>query len=112
MVEKGGILYKKSCIMDSLRFAQVTGFCNISGFLATCIPVFSHVVEHWSTLAYIIDSWIHSDVACHTGYETCFRHSHSHARTIIQTYSQLDRAKALIKFIIDSELRFGPKDVK
>ena len=103
MVEEGGILYNKSCIMDGQRFAKAAGFHDISGLPATHIHVFSPVVECWSPLAYSIASWIHSDAAPYAGYETCFRHSHSHARIIIQTYPELDRAKPLIKSIRDSE---------
>ena len=99
-VGKGDILYNLSCIMDSQRFDQPAGFRDIS---ATCIHVFSPVVECWSSLAYSIASCIHSDVARHEGYETCFRQSHSHARIIIQTYPELERDKPLIKSIIDSE---------
>jgi hypothetical protein len=56
---------------------------------------------HWLITA----SWINSDVAHYAGYETCFRHSHA----IIQTNCQLDGAKPLIKFIINSEYRFREK---
>jgi hypothetical protein len=99
MVKKGGILYNKSCIMNSQSFAKAAGFCDISGLLATHIHVFSCVVERWSPLAYSIASWIHSDVAHHAGYKTCFRQSHSHARAMNQTNSQHDRSNPCDKFI-------------
>jgi hypothetical protein len=79
MVEKQGILYNCSWLMDGQRFAQTAGFRDISGLLATGIHVFSPVVDHWSPLAYSIANWVHMDIAKHTGFETCFRHSHNHA---------------------------------
>ena len=114
MVEKHGILYNHSRIMDGQRFAQTAGFTDLSGLLASGIHVFSPVIDRWSPLAYSIAKWIHTHVAKHAGFETCFRHSHNHA-FILQglslfevigkdcTFCQMLRARFL-------EVSMGPRD--
>ena len=50
------------------------------------INVLTPVIERWSPLAYSIGDFIHTEVAKHKGFETCFRTSHSFVH-ILKGYS-------------------------
>ena len=114
MVEKQGILYNRSRLMDGQRFAQTAGFGDISGLLATGIHVFSPVIDRWSPLAYSIANWIHTDIAKHAGFETCLRHSHNHV-FILQGLSLFETIGKDCVFCQQLRARFlevsmGPRD--
>ena len=77
-IEKSGILYAKSRILDTQRFKLAAGLElneNIDQFNLKCmVPV----LDRFSALSYSIGSYIHRTLSKHGGYETSYRHSLNH----------------------------------
>ena len=85
-VKKDGILYHKSRILDGQRFLKAGGFEGMDILRSQGINVLTPVIDRWSPLAYAIGAFIHTDIAKHKGYESCFRVSHSFVH-ILKGYS-------------------------
>ena len=85
-VKKFDILFSKSRALEGQRFARAGGLDDISIIREQGINIHCPVIERWSPLAYAIGDYIHTRVAKHAGFETCFRHSHSYVH-ILQGYS-------------------------
>ena len=74
-LEKDGVLYSKSRILEGQRFI-LSGDLKDSGILADQgIIIHTPVIERFSPLAYCIGQWVHDKLAKHSGYETCHRTS-------------------------------------
>jgi hypothetical protein len=76
-IKKGDILFNKSRILDGRRFIQTAGFENSEILRDQGINSMAPIIDRWSPLAYSIGDHIHTRVAKHAGFETCFRHSHA-----------------------------------
>ena len=76
-IEKNGILYSKSRILDCQRF-QIAGgleYQNVLGKGQFGINVVTPVLDRHSPLSYSISHYIHRKISRHGGYETCLRDS-------------------------------------
>ena len=69
-VEKNGILYHKSRILEGQRFGQAGGLEGADILQSYGINVLTPVIDRYSPLAYSIGDHIHTDVAKHAGYES------------------------------------------
>ena len=85
-VKSHGILFSKSRALDGQRFTCAGGLDDISVLKDHSINIHCPVIDRWSPLAYAIGDHIHTNIAKHAGFETCYRHSHSYVH-IIQGYS-------------------------
>ena len=76
-IERNGILFLKSRILDGQRFQIAGGFENINSFgleqfgLNMAVPV----LDRNSPLSYSIGDYVHRILSKHGGYETCLRQS-------------------------------------
>ena len=77
-VEKNGILFSKSRILDGYRFQIAGGLEPKENLFQFGIKMFTPVLERYSPLSYSIADYIHRIRANHRGYETCFRESLCH----------------------------------
>ena len=80
-VNKGGILFSKTRILDGQR-VQLAGGLEDSELLSNLkdlnLNFESPVLDRFSPLSYSIATYIHEKLATHRGYETCFRCSLDH----------------------------------
>ena len=70
-VEKNGILFCRSRILDGQRFISTGGFKQDS--LGMELQVRTPMLDRYSPIAYSIASYVHNHVGKHAGYETCYR---------------------------------------
>ena len=76
-VEKNGVLFSKSRILDSQRF-QIAGGLEDMDILDQGhfgINVVTPILDRYSPLSYSIADYIHRKISKHGGYETCLRDS-------------------------------------
>ena len=85
-IKSHGILFSKSRALDGQRFTCTGGLDDASLLKDHSINIHCPVIDRWSPLAYAIGDHIHTNIAKHAGFETCYRHSHSYVH-IIQGYS-------------------------
>ena len=77
-VERSGILFSRSRILDGQRF-QVAGGLEEQDILTDFnIKLLTPLLDRYSPLSYSIGDHIHNEVAKHGGYETCYRESLNH----------------------------------
>ena len=74
-VEKSGVLFAKSRILDSQRFQAAGGMEKFDTVAEYGIKLLTPVLDRYSPLSYSIGDYIHRKVAKHAGYENCFRES-------------------------------------
>ena len=74
-VEKDGVLYSKSRIMEGQRFTQSGGLEQSNILADQGINIHTPVIERFSPLAYSIAYWVHDILCKHAGYETAHRTS-------------------------------------
>ena len=72
-VEKDGILFCKSRIMDGQRFIITGGFTEENLGNEIQLNLMTPMLDRYSPIAYSIASFIHNQVGKHAGYETCYR---------------------------------------
>ena len=77
-IEKDGILFAKSRILDSQRFQAAGGLEELDSIAEFGIKLMTPVLDRYSPLAYSIGDYIHRKVAKHAGYENSFRESLNH----------------------------------
>ena len=81
-VEKDGILFSRSRILEGQRFVLTGGFESSSLGLEVGLNVNTPLIDRYSPIAYSIASFIHQQVANHAGIETCIRMSLSFCHII------------------------------
>ena len=86
-VEKDGILFSKSRIMDGQRFQVASGLEDLEFMESLYSPRFglsfmNPVLDRYSPVAYAIARHIHQKVIPHRGYEMCYRASLDHVYII------------------------------
>ena len=81
-IRKDGILFHRSRILEGQRFVQAGGFEGLDVLTSQGINVLCPLIDRWSPLAYAIADYVHTFVAKHHGYETCFRASHDFVHVI------------------------------
>ena len=72
-VEKQGILYCKSRIMDGQRFISAGGFDVNSLGMEVQLDMMTPMLDRYSPIAYSIANFIHHEVGKHAGFETSYR---------------------------------------
>ena len=72
-MEKNGILFCKSRIMDCQRFITTAGFNEDNLGSEVQLNMMTPMLDRHSPIAYSIASFIHNQVGKHAGYETCYR---------------------------------------
>ena len=72
-VEKQGILYCKSRIMDGQRFISAGGFDVKSLGMKVQLDMMTPMLDRYSPIAYSIANFIHHEVGKHAGFETSYR---------------------------------------
>ena len=77
-IEKDGILFAKSRILDSQRFQAAGGLEELDSIAEFGIKLMTPVLDRYSPLAYSIGDYIHRKVAKHAGYENSFREGLNH----------------------------------
>ena len=85
-VEKEGILFNRSRILDGQRLIQAAEFSADSLGTEIGLNLLTPVIERYSPIALSIAQYIHHEVAWHAGFETCFRQSMEYC-FIIQGHS-------------------------
>ena len=81
-VEKNGILYCRSRIMDGQRFVSAGGFEKDSLGLEVQLNMMTPLLDRYSPIAYSIANFVHHELGKHAGYETCFRISLGYCHVI------------------------------
>ena len=81
-VEKDGILYSRSRIMDGHRFIVAAGLHKNSIGKEVQLNLFTPVLDRHSPISYSVALFVHSELANHAGFETCFRFSLSYCHII------------------------------
>ena len=81
-VERDGILYSRSRIMDGHRFIMAAGFNKISLGKEVQLDLLTPVLDRHSPISYSVALFVHSELANHAGFETCFRFSLSYCHII------------------------------
>ena len=71
-VEKDGILFSRSRIMDGQRFVMTGGFDKDSLGLEVSLNLSTPVLDRFSLISYSIANFVHHEVGQHASYETCF----------------------------------------
>ena len=72
-VERNGILFCRSRIMDGQRFI-ITGGFNANGLGSEVqLDMMTPMLDRYSPIAYSIATFVHNQVGKHAGYETCYR---------------------------------------
>ena len=74
-VEKDGILYCKSRIMDGQRFLVSGDFDQKALGLDINLNLWTPLIDRYSPIAYSIALYIHIEICKHAGFETCYRTS-------------------------------------
>ena len=77
-IEKNGILFAKSRILDSQRFQAAGGLEDLDTVAEFGMKLLTPVLDRHSPLSYSIGDYIHRKVANHAGYENCLRESLNH----------------------------------
>ena len=79
-IEKNGLLYSKSRILDIQRFQLAGGLedKDILGKGHFGLSVVTPVLDRFSPLSYSIGDYVHRKISKHGGYETCLRDSLNH----------------------------------
>ena len=79
-IEKNGLLYSKSRILDIQRFKLAGGLedKDIIGKGHFGLSVVTPVLDRYSPLSYSIGDYVHRIISKHGGYETCLRDSLNH----------------------------------
>ena len=72
-IEKNGILFCKSRIMDGQRFITTGGLNEVNLGSEVQLSLMTPMLDRHSPIAYSIASFIHNQVGKHAGYETCYR---------------------------------------
>ena len=72
-VEKKGILFSRSRILDGQRFLMAGGFKADSLGLEVQLNLMTPMLDRHSPISLSIALYIHQDLGLHAGYETCFR---------------------------------------
>ena len=72
-IEKDGILFSRSRIMDGQRFVMTGGFDKDSLGLEVSLNLMTPVLDRFSPISYSVASFVHQEIGQHAGYETCFR---------------------------------------
>ena len=72
-VEKKGILFSRSRILDGQRFIMAGGFKHDSLGSEVQLNLMTPVLDRHSPIALSIALYIHQDLGQHAGYETCYR---------------------------------------
>jgi hypothetical protein len=72
-VEKDGILFSRSRILDGQRFVMAGGFSRDSLGLEVSLNLMTPVLDRHSPISYSVASYIHHIVGKHAGYETTYR---------------------------------------
>ena len=81
-VEKDGILFSRSRIMDGHRFIVAAGFPKASIGKEVQLDLLTPVLDRHSPISYSVALFVHSELANHAGFETCFRFSLSYCHII------------------------------
>ena len=81
-VEKNGILYCRSRIMDGQRFVSAGGFERNSLGLEVQLNMMTPLLDRYSPIAYSVANYVHHELGKHAGYETCFRISLGYCHVI------------------------------
>ena len=81
-VEKDGILYSRSRIMDGHRFIIAAGFNKTSLGKEVQLDLLTPVLDRHSPISFSMALFVHSELANHAGFETCFRFSLSYCHII------------------------------
>ena len=81
-IERDGILYSRSRIMDGHRFIMAAGFNKTSLGKEVQLNLLTPVLDRHSPISYSVALFIHSELANHAGFETCFRFSLSYCHII------------------------------
>ena len=76
-VKREDVLYHKARIMEGQRFVQAGDLEGTDILRSQGINILTPLIDRWSPLAYSIGHHVHTEVAKHSGYETCFRTSHA-----------------------------------
>ena len=76
-VKRDGILFFKGRISEGQRFLQTGGFEDLDVLRSQGINIWCPILDRWSPLSYAVGDHIHSSVAKHYGFETCYRTSHN-----------------------------------
>ena len=74
-INRNGILYSKTRILDNQRFQEVGGLEDMQILDNFALKVFTPVLDRYSPLSYAIADYVHRSISKHKGYETCFRES-------------------------------------
>ena len=72
-VEKHGILYCRSRIMDGQRFISAGGFDKKGLGMEVQLDMMTPMLDRHSPIAYSIANFVHHEVGKHAGYETSYR---------------------------------------
>ena len=81
-VERDGVLYSRSRIMDGHRFIMAAGFNKTSLGKEVQLDLMTPVLDRHSPISYSVALFVHSELANHGGFETCFRFSLSYCHII------------------------------
>ena len=81
-VEKNGVLFAKSRILDGQRFEVAGGLEGSTALEEMRINLMTPVLDRYSPLSYAIADYVHRKVANHKGYENCLRESLNHCYII------------------------------
>ena len=74
-IEKDGILYSRSRIMNGHRFIIAAGLRKNSIGKEVQLDLLTPMLDRHSPISYSVALFIHSELANHAGFETCFRFS-------------------------------------
>ena len=72
-VERNGILFSRSRIMEGQRFIMTSEFDEDSVGQEVQLDLMTPVLDRYSSISYSIASFIHHEVGKHAGSETCYR---------------------------------------
>ena len=72
-VEKDGLLFSKSRILDGQRFQEAGGLEDLNIFGDYNLKLQTPVVDRYSPFAYAVGDYVHSELCRHGGYETSYR---------------------------------------
>ena len=77
-VERSGVLMSRSRLLDGQRFQLAGGLEEQNILTDYNIKLMTPLLDRYSPLSYSIGNHIHTEVAKHGGYETCYRESLNH----------------------------------
>ena len=111
-VEKNGVLFMKSRILDTQRLQSAGGLEDLDTVSEFGIKMMIPVLERFSPLSYSIGDYVHRKLSKHAGYESCLRESLNHCFIIqgLSLFRELgeDCVKCLKKRKMFLDIAEGP----